>query len=83
VFPHTFAGVVEAHEWFFLARVAADDIVEVAETGEGASYFEGWRWWTSEELACHDGIFGPGRLPELLPPLIDGQMPASPILLTD
>ena len=84
VFPHTFAGtLVEAHEWFFVARVEADVIVEVAETGEGARYFEGWRWWTLEELERHDGVFGPGRLPELLPPLMAGAVPDSPILLTD
>jgi 8-oxo-dGTP pyrophosphatase MutT (NUDIX family) len=83
-FPHTFDGrFVAAHEWFFLAHVRATDVHEVAETGIGARYFEGWRWWTVDELAAHDGILGPGRLAELLPPLLQGSLPAPPELLTD
>jgi len=84
VFPHTFAGRhVEAHEWFFLARIEAEQVHVVAETGEGARYFEGWRWWTLRELADHQGIFGPGSLPDLLRSLIEGPVPTSPELLTD
>ena len=45
--PHTFTGTsIEAHEWFFLSHVQASAITDVAETGEGARYFEGWRWWS-------------------------------------
>jgi 8-oxo-dGTP pyrophosphatase MutT (NUDIX family) len=84
VFPHTFAGrFVDAHEWFFVARVEAKDVEHVAETGKGARYFLGWRWWTADELATDGGTFGPGRLAQLLPPLIEGDVPVFPLLLTD
>jgi ADP-ribose pyrophosphatase YjhB (NUDIX family) len=83
-FPHTFAGrFVDAHEWFFVARVSANDVEDVAETGVGARYFEAWRWWTVEELGKHEGTFGPGALAELAPPVIAGDVPTSPLFLTD
>jgi 8-oxo-dGTP pyrophosphatase MutT (NUDIX family) len=79
-FPHTFAGrPVDAHEWFFVARVESASITHVAETGVGARYFEGWDWWTLEQLRAFDGILAPGRLTDLLTPILDGEIPASPI----
>lgn len=83
-FPHTFAGrFVDAHEWFFLARVEASDVQAVAETGVGARYFQGWRWWTVDELGNGGATFGPGGLPELLARLVEGDVPSSPLFLTD
>jgi hypothetical protein len=45
------------------------------ETGKGSQYFDGWRWWTIEELRAFDGILAPRRLAELLAPLLDDQLP--------
>lgn len=56
---------------------------DVAETGMGARYFRGWRWWTVDELGKRGGTFGPSALPELLPPVIAGDVPMSPLFLTD
>ena len=62
-FFHTFAGrETDLHEWYFVASVAASDIRDVRETGEGAIYFEGWRWWTLGELVQHDGPLAPAAL---------------------
>jgi 8-oxo-dGTP pyrophosphatase MutT (NUDIX family) len=79
-FPHTFAGKsIEAHEWFFLSHVQASAITDVAETGEGARYFEEWRWWSLEELRAFDGILAPRRIADLLEPLLRGELPSAPI----
>jgi len=80
-FPHTFAGqFVDGHEWFFVAHVAASKIADVKETDEGAHYFEGWRWWTFDEIRAYDGVVAPRRLAELLEPVLDGSLPSTPIL---
>ena len=83
-FPHVFNGrSVDAHEWFFVTRVRASAIRDVAETGEGAAYFEGWRWWTIEEIRAFEGIVAPGRLADLLEPVLAGVLPPTPIVTTE
>jgi hypothetical protein len=80
-FSHTFAGTfVDGHEWFFLANVEASQVSDVAETGEGARYFEGWRWWTLDEIRAYDGIVAPRRLADLLTPVLEGTVPSMPIV---
>jgi len=80
-FPHTFDGqFVDGHEWVFVAHVKASEIDDVSETDEGARYFEGWRWWTLDEIRAFDGVFAPGRLADLLEPVLDGRLPPTPIL---
>lgn len=79
-FPHTFDGrFVDAHEWIFVAHVESSEIVDVQETGGGAACFEGWRWWTLNEIRAYDGIFAPGRLADLLEPVLEGTVPSVPI----
>ena len=40
----------------------------------------GHRWWRHEELAAAEGlVFVPRELPELLAPLLAGDLPKSPI----
>ena len=36
------------------------------------------RWWSAEEIAGSEEAFSPGRLGELLPPILDGRLPAEP-----
>jgi hypothetical protein len=45
----------------------------------GARYFEGWRWWSIEELRAFDGILAPRRIADLLEPSLRGELPAAPI----
>ncbi len=83
-FRHTFDGrFVDGHEWFFLGHVEASQIADVNETDEGARYFEGWRWWTLDEIRAYDGVVGPARLAELLEPVLDGALPSAPIFTND
>ena len=83
-FPHTFDGrFIDGHEWFFVAHVEASRIRDVAETDEGAAYFEGWRWWSLDAIRAYDGIVAPTRLGELLEPVLGGTLPSAPILTGD
>jgi len=83
-FPHTFGGrFVDGHEWFFVASVESSQIVDVEETGEGAHFFEGWRWWTVDEIRAYDGIVAPQRLADLLEPVLAGTLPSAPVLTGD
>jgi 8-oxo-dGTP pyrophosphatase MutT (NUDIX family) len=83
-FPHTFDGrFVDGHEWFFVASVESSQVVDVKETGEGARFFEGWRWWTVAEIRAYDGVVGPQRLPDLLEPVLSGVLPSAPVLTGD
>ncbi len=65
---------------FFVANVGASQILDVAETDEGASYFEGWRWWTLDEIRAYDGIVAPRRLADLLEPVLEGTFPSTPVI---
>jgi 8-oxo-dGTP pyrophosphatase MutT (NUDIX family) len=77
---HTFAGIeTDLHEWYFVASVASSEIRDVGETGAGAAYFEGWRWWTLDELAKHEGPLAPADFASLVSPLLRGELPAEPL----
>lgn len=79
-FLHTFAGKeTDLHEWYFVASVTASEIRGVRETGEGAAYFESWRWWTLDELVNHEGPLAPADLASLVSPLLRGDLPAEPL----
>jgi 8-oxo-dGTP pyrophosphatase MutT (NUDIX family) len=83
-FLHTFAGrETDLYESYFVASVVASEIREVRETGAGAGYYEGWRWWTMDELVQHDGPLAPADLASLLPPLPRGELPAEPLHIAD
>ena len=41
--------------------------------------FRGHRWWTVDELLASDELLVPGRIGELLPPLLRGDIPDDPV----
>jgi 8-oxo-dGTP pyrophosphatase MutT (NUDIX family) len=45
--------------------------------------FLGSRWWTLDEVIATDERFYPTRLPELLPPIVAGDLPSSPLQIGD
>lgn len=71
-----------------------DEVIHVAWTDdttihrpEGLEYLEALafqeaRWWTLDEVQATTDGFLPPRLPELLPRLIDGDLPDPPLDLT-
>jgi 8-oxo-dGTP pyrophosphatase MutT (NUDIX family) len=78
--PHVWAGRrIDLHESYFVSRVSATQVRDVRETEGGAAYFQGWRWWTLEELSSFDGLVAPRRIAELLRPIVAGDLPEAPI----
>jgi 8-oxo-dGTP pyrophosphatase MutT (NUDIX family) len=77
---HRFDQVeIDLVEWYFATHVHSSDVLGVRETGGGARYFVGWRWWALEELDRFDGIVAPRRLAELVAPIIRGDYPSEVI----
>lgn len=43
-------------------------------------YLLDWRWWSRDEIAAAQGeLFVPRRLAELMAPILDGRLPATPL----
>ncbi len=68
-------------------HVAWVDDVVTSEPGHlelfEAMAFRGSRWWTLDELLASDEPTLPPRLRDLLPPIINGDLPATPIHISD
>ena len=69
----------DARERFYFLRVPhfqvsseGMDAVELAEASL-------CRWWSVDEIAASRDAFAPGRIAELLPPLLKGEIPKTPI----
>ena len=71
----------ESHERFYLVRapsfVARPSRLDLYER----ELVHEWRWWTAGEIEAADlsEIFVPRRLAALLPPILSGRLPSSPI----
>ena len=72
-----------AIEWFFIARIEASEISTSGWTADERDFVLEHRWWTVDELAATRDVLVPRAIATLLPPLIAGQLPASPIVLVD
>ena len=74
--------VDERHlERFFLVRID-EHVVDISGLdADEAGIVREYRWWTPDELQETAEHFSPSRLPHLLPPLLDGRLPAEPVAL--
>jgi 8-oxo-dGTP pyrophosphatase MutT (NUDIX family) len=66
-------------EFFFVGRLKSGFAAETVDVGgDEAQFFEGARWASVEDLATWplDTIMAPHRLPELLRPILKGELPA-------
>ena len=71
---------VSQDEWFFVLRLDSElDAATVLPDGAEGSYFEGARWASVAELAAWPQIMAPRRLPDLLRPILAGQLPSEPL----
>ena len=73
---------VSQTEFFFVGRLASAFAAEaVSVGGSEAQFFEGARWASAAELATWppETIMAPRRLPELLAPILKGELPPTPI----
>jgi len=69
-------------EFYFVGRLKSSFAAESVDVGGAeAQFFEGARWASVEDLATWlpDAVMAPRRLPELLRPILKGELPASPI----
>ena len=72
---------IESEEWFYLLRVPAFDAVPTAPDEWEMQYVLGHRWWSLTEIVANmeTETFVPRSMPELLPPILAGNVPAIPV----
>ena len=70
-------------ERFFLARTRAGAIDVTGWTSEEKRVVTDWHWWTVDELCATTDVLVPRRLGELLPPILGGLVPPSPVVLVE
>lgn len=75
------SGLHRLQERFFLVQVPASEVSLSNMLAYEQQTHRAYRWWTIQELAQSDETFLPPDLPRLLPPLLDGQIPATPLQL--
>lgn len=66
-------------ERYFLTRTDQLRTTPSHMEGPELEEFREHRWWSLDELRHSDDTFVPGRLAELLPPLLAGDRPSEPI----
>jgi 8-oxo-dGTP pyrophosphatase MutT (NUDIX family) len=66
---------LEQHERFFVACIDTPNISPVSSD----PYIVAHRWWTAEEICQSADDFAPRRLGSLLPAIVRGDYPRSPI----
>jgi 8-oxo-dGTP pyrophosphatase MutT (NUDIX family) len=78
---HTWDGrAVQQTERFFVARTSRTVPAErIRPPGPEGDYFVGARWLTVGEIRDSTDLIAPRRLPELLPALLAGDFPLTPI----
>ena len=79
---HRFAWhqTLELHrEEFFLVRVPVHDVDVSGLADDERSVIREHRWWGMGEMRASGERFSPARLPELIEPLLSGEIPAAPI----
>ena len=70
-------------ERFHLARVASHEVDRSANDANELRVIEEIRWWSLAELAASPERFSPPALAALLPPLLEGRLPATPVELPE
>ena len=72
---------IESDEWFYLLRAPAFDVVPTAPDEWEMQYVLGHRWWSLPDMISHrmTEIFVPRSLPELLTPILAGDIPKQPV----
>ena len=69
---------IDSHESFFVARVPRFEVDATNWTEQERTDLAMHRWWSLEELEATQELFVPSRLPELLRPILRGELPDAP-----
>ncbi len=72
---------VDSYERFYLLRTHGFDVASAALDELEKEYLHGHRWWSVPEIEAARAVetFVPRRIHELLPPIIAGEIPDTPI----
>ena len=72
---------IDSDEWFYLLRVSSFKAVQTAPDEWEMQYVHGLRWWSVPEMIANRDTetFVPRALPELLTPILAGEIPEQPI----
>lgn len=70
-------------ERFFLVRVPATEISMANVTEWEKIVLTEYRWWTHQDLLTTTDVLAPRKLAHLLQPILAGQIPAEPLVLTE
>jgi 8-oxo-dGTP pyrophosphatase MutT (NUDIX family) len=76
-------GWIRSLERYFIARTDVNDIDDSGWTPLERELTIAHRWWTVDELASTRDLVAPRQLALLLPPLLAGELPATPIQIVD
>jgi 8-oxo-dGTP pyrophosphatase MutT (NUDIX family) len=75
--------IVQAHDWYYLRRLAAPVVSLVnMNDSERAGYID-HRWWTTDELHSTDERIMPISLAQLMLRIVAGHVPTEPVELPD
>jgi 8-oxo-dGTP pyrophosphatase MutT (NUDIX family) len=70
-------------ERFFLIRIDEHDVDTSGLDADEAGLTREFRWWGLDDIAASAERFSPGWLPQLLVPLLEGRIPAEPVVLAE
>jgi hypothetical protein len=74
-------GVVyKQQERFFVLTGDFAEVTDASWDQAERDVLREWRWWTLDEIARSDDLFGPRGLAALLPPILEGNYPSEPLL---
>jgi 8-oxo-dGTP pyrophosphatase MutT (NUDIX family) len=69
-------------ERYYRARVSHATFSRANLTSAEQETVQECRWWSLEELAASDEMIAPRGLPGFLAPILDGQIPREPVVLS-
>jgi len=70
-------------ERFYLVRVASATVSTSNVTEWESVVLTDYRWWTLPQLQATDEVLGPRGLASLFAPILAGEYPPAPLILTD
>ena len=76
-----FGEPIHGREWYFLVRVADAPISTANQFEHERSVYPEHRWWSLPALRATDEVIFPEGLPDLLEPILAGNLPADPVRL--
>lgn len=70
------------HEHYFVALAPHEVVVDHHWTDLERQVVLGMRWWTAQEIAASGEVIFPAELPDLLPAVLAGDHPETPLVLS-